>query len=130
MSGDGEQHEKSTTLPKKTATTTKSENKERKPNSGMSNAVKDIVFNNQLYDDLEQNPPTRRLHHKELNPKKIEKLKGFLKPYYKKKIVTKEQWKAVMKDAVRDMCRKPTKFTNDEEIKLFVQQNVAAYVKR
>ena len=96
----------------------------------MSNAVKDIVFNNQLYDDLEQNPPTRRLHHKELNPKKIEKLKGFLKPYYKKKIVTKEQWKAVMKDAVRDMCRKPTKFTNDEEIKLFVQQNVAAYVKR
>ena len=110
-------------------TPTKNDSAEESANIPMCTTVEDIVFNNQLYDDLEKNPPTRRLHHKELNPKQIEKVKSFLKPYYKRKMVTKEQWKAVMKDAVRDMCKKPTKFTNDEEIKQFVQQNVAAYMK-
>ena len=95
----------------------------------MSGEVKDIVFNNQLYEEIEPTEPTKRLRHKDLPPNQIKKVKGFLKPYYKKKMVTKEQWKAVMKDAVRHMCKKPLKFSDDEVIKKFVHENVAAYLK-
>merc|ERR1719427_2187571 len=71
----------------------------------------------------------KNINHRELNPSQIEKVKKFLKPYYRRRMVTKEQWKAVMKDAVRDMCKKPMKFTDDEDIKVLVQQNVASYSK-
>ena len=131
MSTNEEEH---TTSSITTATTTTNTTKNSHTRNGktkktnMSSAVKDIVFNTELYEEIESNP-SKRLHHKDLPPNQIKKVKGFLKPYYKKKMVTKEQWKAVMKDAVRDMCRKPAKFADDENIKQFVAENVAAYLK-